>query len=114
MTPAGYIVQQHTERLSRPVKAYNKWAARIPSLYREKVLGLPPSKKSFDVESDPHCLARLKHYRSLIPMAQEVRKPIFHLTAADGAIGNHSAAVAEAGKHFRSLAEGILSKIDLV
>ena len=39
------------------------------------------------------CIARLKHYRSLVPMAQEAHKPIFHLTTADGAIGNHAQAV---------------------
>lgn len=114
MKPVGYIVQQHSERLSRPVKAYNKWAARIPTLYREKVLNEPSKNPVPLIETDPHCLARLKHYRSLIPMAQEVRKPIFHLTAADGAIGNHSYAVAESSKHFRTLAETILRQIQLL
>jgi cellulose biosynthesis protein BcsQ len=109
MRPAGYIVQQHTERLSRPVKAYDKWAARIPSVYRSSVLGVPG--QNIAPEADEHCLARLKHYRSLVPMAQEARKPIFQLTAADGAIGNHSYAVVEANKHFRDLAEVILDRI---
>lgn len=114
MKPAGYVVQQHSERLSRPVKAYNKWAARIPAVYREKVLAEAPSDGIPTIETDPHCLARLKHYRSLIPMAQEVRKPIFHLTAADGAIGNHSSAVGDSRGHFRSLAEAILGRIHLL
>ena len=114
MKPAGYIVQQHTERLSRPVKAYNKWAARIPAVYREKVLGEATAGEIPTIETDPHCLARLKHYRSLIPMAQEVRKPIFHLTTADGAIGSHSSAVSESRKHFRSLADAILGRIHLL
>lgn len=109
MRPAGYIVQQHIERLSRPVRAYDRWAARIPSLYRQSILDEADSPGGF--ESDPHCLARLKHYRSLVPMAQEARKPIFHLTAADGAIGNHSYAVAEARKDFRALAEKVLKRI---
>lgn len=109
MKPAGYIVQQHTERLSRPVKAYDKWAARIPSVYRTSVLDIPGG--SVDIESDEYCLARLKHYRSLVPMAQEARKPIFQLNAADGAIGSHSYAVAEARNHFRTLASKILDRI---
>ena len=109
MRPAGYIVQQHTERLSRPVKAYDKWAARIPSIYRSSVLGVP--EQDIAPESDEHCLARLKHYRSLVPMAQEARKPIFQLTSADGAIGSHSYAVTEAAKHFRALAEVVLDRI---
>ena len=44
-------------------------------------------------------------------MAQEVRKPIFHLTAADGAIGNHSAAVRDAWQDFNKLARVILQRI---
>jgi len=107
MVPLGYILMQHSERLSRPVKAYKKWADRIPSTYQQSVRGDsrgPPN------ESD--CLARLKHYRSLVPMALEVRKPIFHLTAADGAIGSHSYAVKDAWSDFNALAAAILSRID--
>lgn len=111
MQPVGYVVQQHTERLSRPVKAYDKWAARIPSVYRSSVLDVP--EQGVSPESDEHCLARLKHYRSLVPMAQEARKPIFQLTAADGAIGSHSYAVSEAKRHFRLLAEAILTRTEV-
>ncbi len=112
MNPVGYLIQQHSERLSRPVKSYNKWAERIPSLYRKSVLNVQSEAPVPNVEDDPFCLARLKHYRSLIPMAQEARKPIFHLTAADGAIGSHSNAVTEAGANFRTLARVILSRIN--
>lgn len=57
-------------------------------------------------------MARLKHYRSLVPMAQEVHQPIFQLTAADGAIGSHSYAVKDAWGGFRGLAETILSRVE--
>ena len=111
MQPIGYIVQQHTERLSRPVKAYDKWAARIPTVYRASILDTTPEQVK--PEADAYCLARLKHYRSLVPMAREVRKPIFQLSSADGAIGNHSYAVTEARTHFRALAKTILTRIGL-
>ena len=110
MAALGYIVQQHTERLSRPVKAYDRWAARIPGVYRQSVL----SDNSFVplMSADPLCLARLKHYRSLVPMAQEARKPIFQLTSADGAIGGHSYAVQESRNDFSALAQRILDRIE--
>ena len=38
MKPLGYIVQQHSVRLSRPVKAYDKWVNRMPAVYHEAVL----------------------------------------------------------------------------
>ena len=39
MQPIGYIVQQHGVRLSRPVKAYDKWVNRMPEEYARNLLG---------------------------------------------------------------------------
>jgi hypothetical protein len=47
-------------------------------------------------------------------MGQEARKPIFHLTPADGAIGSHAQAVQEAYKDFISLAGKLLEKMHMV
>jgi chromosome partitioning protein len=109
MQPVGYIVLQHSERLDRPVKAYGRWIARIPEVYQNAVLG-KEGKLKIAVERDPHCLALLKHYRSLIPMAQEAHKPIFRLKPADGAIGSHIQAVQSAYKDFHGLAIKIAEK----
>jgi len=111
MTPQGYILMQHMERLSRPVKAYKKWVDRIPGTYQEGVMGDKILARA--AANDGNCLARLKHYRSLIPMAQEVRKPVFHLSSADGAIGSHSQAVREAWSDFKALAVAIQERIGL-
>lgn len=111
MQSEGYVVMQHLAHLFRPTKANSMWADRIPSTYRDKVLG-QASPEHLGANTD-NCLARLKHYRSLVPMAQEVRKPIFHLTAADGAIGSHSLAVRDAWSDFKALAVAILDRIDL-
>lgn len=112
MKPIGYLCQQHSVRLDRPVKAYDKWVQRIPNVYRECVLGIPPAP-GMRQEDDPYCLATIKHYRSLIPMAQECRKPIFNLTSADGAIGSHANAVQDAKSDFKELAEKIAGHIHL-
>ena len=109
MEPAGYVVMQHSVRLDRPVKAYERWAARIPTVYREAVIDDPtPTKLS--ITNDPLCLALLKHYRSLMPLAQEARKPIFHLKPADGAIGAHTYAARDAAGDFEKLAREIASR----
>lgn len=112
MEPIGYLCQQHSVRLDRPVRAYDKWVQRIPGVYRESVLG-EGADTDIRQDEDPHCLATIKHYRSLVPMAQEHRKPIFNLSAADGAIGSHAHAVQDARKDFLSLAEKIAGKIEL-
>lgn len=60
--------------------------------------------------TSPHCLAMLKDYRSLMPMAQEARKPKFHLKPADGAIGAH---VQSCYRDFRALARTIAERSGL-
>jgi hypothetical protein len=112
MLPIGYIVLQHAVRLDRPVKAYERWIDRIPKDYREAVLGKPAGDK-MSVVDDPNHLALLKHYRSLMPLAQEAHKPIFHLKPADGALGSHMQAVHSAYKDFRQLAENIAQRTNV-
>ena len=101
--PLGYVVLQHSVRLDRPVKAYDKWINRIPIEYRASVLS-ESGEGNYTIQNDPHKLALLKHYRSLMPMAQEARKPMFHLKPADGAIGAHYQSAQEAYRDFKSLA----------
>ncbi len=111
--PIGYIAMQHQERLSRPVKAYGAWLERMPREYRSS-LSLPKATTTFaSVKDDPECLALLRHYKSLIPMAQEARKPVFLLKSADGAIGSHAASVNQAYGDFKALAKKILCKINI-
>ncbi len=112
MFPSGYVIMQHSVREDRPVKAYQVWADRIPSFYREAVLG-QPQVEGETIETDPNKLALLKHYRSLMPMAQDAHKPIFHLTAADGAIGAHSYAVRDCYSDFLKLARRIASNAEI-
>jgi chromosome partitioning protein len=102
MQPIGYIVMQHGILDSRPVKAYKRWMDRIPGVYRESVLG-EENETLPSVAQDPYCLSLLKHYRSLMPMAMEARKPIFFLKSADGAIGAHIEAVKSCYTDFNKL-----------
>ena len=111
MTPRGYVVMQHDVRSDRPVNAYAKWMNRIPGEYRESVLRKPPPGEKFrNVLDDPHCLSHLKHFRSLMPMAMEARKPMFFLKPADGAIGSHTYAVKSCYDDFQNLAKEIASR----
>ena len=80
----------------------------MPREYCRSILGLDEAPTALKTVDDSKCLATLKHYRSLVPMAKEARKPIFHLTVADGAIGNHGLAVQSASSDFRQLAQKIL------
>jgi cellulose biosynthesis protein BcsQ len=101
MDPIGYVLLQHGVRLGRPVAAYQRWMKRIPEVYRVDVLGANAPGPGID--ADPNCLAQLKHYRSLVPMAQDARKPVFALKPADGAFGGHQRVVQDALQDFAQL-----------
>lgn len=109
MQPIGYIVMQHSIVASRPVKVYKRWMDRVPSIYRDAVLDEGTSAPQ-SVADDPYCLSLLKHYRSLMPMAMEARKPIFYLKSADGAIGAHLDAVKSCYNDFQTLATKIAAQ----
>jgi chromosome partitioning protein len=112
MQPIGYIILQHAVRLDRPVKAFQRWIEHIPDTYHQEVLQEADSQDT-DIKTDSNCLALIKNYQSLMPMAQEAHKPIFHLKPADGAIGSHIAAVQNVYWDFKHLAEKIADSIQL-
>lgn len=114
MNTIGYVVMRHGVRLTRPVKAYTRWLDMIPMEFRRSVMDqhmewdeIPP------IDKDPYCLAMVKNYNSLMPLAQEARKPIFKLKSADGAIGAHANAVQGAYTDFKWLAAEIAMAISL-
>lgn len=110
MCPVGYVLMQHAERMGRPTKAYAKWQKRLPVAYREYVL----DESSGDLAGfDGHQIQRIKHYRSLMPMAMEARKPMFSLKSADGAIGAHQANVQQCHDDFSALVAAIAERAGL-
>ncbi|HCX32622.1 MAG TPA: chromosome partitioning protein [Rhodocyclaceae bacterium] len=107
MAPVGYVLMQHAERLGRPTKAYAKWQARLPGGYQESVLG----EQRMVTTPDVNQIHRIKHYRSLMPMAMEARKPMFDLTSADGAIGAHQTNVQRCHDDFEALCREIARRV---
>jgi chromosome partitioning protein len=112
--PIGYIVQQHLARVDRPVAGYARWAERIPEIFHEYVLDEPGfSRTGQDFDSDPYCIAMIKHFASLAPLAQIARKPIFDLKVADGIGGGQIQSVAKSRKEFEGLVRAIAARLDL-
>lgn len=112
MQPIGYVVSGFSILAGGPVQAFQKWVARAPETYIKAIKGDEPSGP-ISIDTDTNKLARLKDYRSLMPMAQEARKPMFLLKPADGAIGGHRTAVSDCRKDFKDLTERILKSIGL-
>ena len=110
-TAARLLIMRYSIRLDRPTASYQKWIDLIPQKFRESVLE-DESNWSGDPEKDEHRLATMKDYRSLMPLAQDARKPIFHLKPADGAIGAHITAAQNAATTSRNLADKIVDAIE--
>lgn len=110
--PVGYIVQQHLARSDRPVAGYGHWAAAIPRVFHGSVLD-ESAPYPEDVSKDDKCLALMKHFASLVPIAQQARKPLFDLKKADGIGGGQLQSVANCRSQFEALAKGLLKRLDV-
>jgi cellulose biosynthesis protein BcsQ len=113
MKPVGYIIVQHAIRSDRLTRPYGRWMMRIPGEYQVSVLGSKPGVFTEKPQDDKNCLALLKHYRSLVPMAMEAHKPMFALKPADGAIGAHIYAAQQCLEDFNKLAVSIAERCDI-
>ena len=112
MSPVGYLIQQHGVRLSRPVEPHDGWAKQMPAEYSASVLGNRRTPGSGQPHADENAIATVKHYRSLVPLAQDARKPIFALTPGDGALGSHAVAARDAFRDFEQIANEILRRVE--
>lgn len=108
MDPLGYVVSRHSALASQS-RFSSKWLDRIPDAYRSSILG-QKGQPHLPIDNDPNKLALMKDYRSLMPLAQEARKPMFLLKPADGAIGGHQSAVQSCRLDFEELAKKILAR----
>lgn len=113
MRPIGYVVLSHATRHNQPAIAFRKWVERIPEAFAREVMG-DPSPEPRQAATDPNRLATMRNYMSLMPLAHEARQPIFALTARDGAIGAHAAAVDRAYDEFEALTRTIMAATGLV
>jgi hypothetical protein len=103
MEPVGYVVMQPSLYGDGITKAHAKWLERIPRQFGE----------SLDANKDSASLGVVKHLRSLMPLAHQVRKPGFHLRPADGALGAMATAAQQAGREFKQLARRIAGEIGI-
>lgn len=109
--PIGYVMQSASlGRPHRPMPMAHL-LARWPRLYRSWVLGEvtlldspPPPPENAPPPDDPYRLGVLRYLGSLLPLAQEARKPVFDLKPADGALGSLSAAAVDSFREHRELA----------
>jgi cellulose biosynthesis protein BcsQ len=105
MRTLGYVVQQPGSARS----TIENWINWIPEYYRKSILDVPLTT-GVSILNDPEKLAVFRPYRTLLEMAQEARKPMFHLKPADGALGAHLQSAQDARKDFEALARGIAAK----
>ena len=96
-SPSG--LRSQDDRLLQQQGGSRQDLARVVGLSGPQAPGLPgalgdlgsgPQDGAPASGVDPYQLGALKPYRSLMPLAQEARKPMFFLRPADGALGGHA------------------------
>ena len=107
-TPLGYVLVEDKVRGSGLLREYDLYEKGVEAQYHESLL--LDDERPARGQADPWCLGVMRHYRTLMPLAQEARKPIFLLKAADGAMSAHLYAVQEAYKDFKQLATTIAQR----
>jgi chromosome partitioning protein len=66
-----------------------------------------------DFDADPYCISTIKHFASLVPLAQIARKPIFDLKVADGIGGGQIQSVAKSRKEFAGLVSTLAKRLSV-
>ena len=105
MKPSGYVLLRPVVRLDRPARGLDRRMAELPHAYATAVLG--STTLATYPDNDPNCLGIVRPYGSLMLMSEEAHKPMFHLKAADGALGSHAKAALEVRRDFEALARRI-------
>ena len=112
---SGYILQQFNVYRTRKTKAYQNWGDLIPQYIYDYVI----SPLSVDrllsynlvIDRSDFKIADFKNYHSLIPLAQEARKPVFELNSKDGVIGGHYQYVQNCDNEFNHIANELIRLI---
>lgn len=99
-------------RATRPRIRKNN--SRISAQYATYVLNESSLHVGGSPEDDPNRIARLKDYRSLMPLAQEARKPMFLLRPADGAFGGHQQAIMDCYGDFNIVTREIMRRCGIM
>ena len=111
--PLGYTPMLFTVYAPRLKNSYQRWKDKMPLAFAKLTDSKINEMDTVSFDQDPNCLGVLKDYRSMVSIAQEMHKPMFNLTAADGMIDGHMISVRKCHKDFRQLADKIMDKISL-
>lgn len=114
--PIGYVLLQEPRRLDRESTAA-VWLRALPNAFRLEAYrgdwwpdGILSRARTADDGS--HCLATLRHHPGLTSTALEQHKPIFTLTASDGAVGAYAKTVADTYAAYKTLASEIANRME--
>lgn len=108
-TPMGYILMHHQARRNLPTWGPLTRESRISEAYQKNVLRMDTITPRLG--NDPNRIGAVKSYRGLIQLANDARKPVFKLTAADGVMGAHAAAASKYYLDFKTLSNEILERL---
>ncbi len=101
MQALGYVIFEQPILLYLGTNNYSKWLMQISKVYHQAIKA---EETRLSLKEDPQCLTIFKSYHSVIRIAEEARKPIFHLKPADGAMGAYGEIIPSAYRQYQQLA----------
>ncbi len=112
MQPLGYVILHPGMHDTRGLGPSVRWMPHIPETFRTAFLGeaktsVPP------LDEDRLALASLRFHKSLMPLARNAMKPMFHLKSADGAMGTLGGAVRMCHRDYMHLSQRLAEAIGL-
>jgi hypothetical protein len=113
----GYLCQVAPIHFNKPGPTPLYWKEELARTYSELLLREPvaaveaaaPAPKA----EDPHCLATLRPYLVLRDLSQELHKPIFDLTPADGAVAGLAVAALDSKREYKHLVRKIAHELGM-
>jgi chromosome partitioning protein len=83
----------------------------IPTTFRADVLGHATGPAP-TVEADPFCLATIRYFATLVPIAQQAGKPMFDLKQSYGIGGGQIQSVHRCRQVFEQLVKRLIEQLD--
>lgn len=105
----GYVMQQYRTKSVRGARVAVKSFDAVLSRFKPELDRL---EREFGFQSpETAALGQIPSLASLVPLSQLAHAPIFALGKSDGVVGAHFAAVDDAKKIYREIAERLLKRL---
>jgi len=111
VNPLGYFINQNGSHLQTDSYDPRLVVDRLPITYGRHVLNRVGDHPT--LSKDPHYFGSIRNYHTLLEISEPIRKSVFELGAADGAVGSIFQLTQVARNNFETIANEITSRLGI-